>query len=181
MKKIASVIVLSVIVNQCMAQPLEAEELLDMLTCNDYACISGKVIPLGYEVALNKETAGYQTYTFTSKTVYQNESNNKIMKPYKVNFTDHTEDSAITLNYVIGDKVNREMLLAAFKELGFRYDHATKTKSTFDNTATVYKSERYPGWVLKVTNYDKREGRHTHYLDYDFELWRFTGKRNIYK
>lgn len=174
MKKLILILLLLATADYSIAQPLKAEELLNMITCSDNECITGMVTPLGYEVALNDERAALKVYAFASKTTYQNESNAKIAKPYTLKFTVHYEDSAVFVNYTIGNKTEREMLVAAFQHEGFDYVRATKTESIYDNVATIYKSEKHPDLLLKITNYQKKEGRNTTFMEYDFELQRST-------
>lgn len=174
MKKIVLITLLIVTAQYSYAQPLKAEEMLQMVTCTDNECITGMIVPKGYDVAFNEEEAASKVYAFSSKTKYQNESNAAIARPYTLKYTVHMEDSAVILNYTIGNKTEREMLLADFKHEGFDYVRATKTESTYDNVATIYESEKYPDIHLKVTNYQKKERRHTLYMEYDFELLKST-------
>lgn len=154
------------------AQPLNAEEMLQILQCPDYNCASKQIEAKGYDVLLNKETAGYKTYQFNSKLTYQNESNSSIARPYIVQYTIGSDDKNTTLSYTLGNKDQREALLANFEAMGFKYVRATKTDSNFDNNATEYTSDKHPGILLKVTNYEKRERRTIKYLEYEFQLWR---------
>lgn len=153
------------------AQPLNATEMLEMLACKDYACFSKLIEPKGYEVALNKETHGYQTYQYKSKLTYQNESNAAIALPYTVAFTVQTDDKSTTLSHTVGNQEQRELLLTDFKVQGFEYVEGTKSKSTYDNNAVVYKSKAHPLITLKVTSFEKKDRKKT-YLEYEFELWR---------
>lgn len=153
------------------AQPLNSTEMMHMLQCNDFACFSKLIEPKGYDILLNKETAGYKTYQYKSKTIYKNESNAEIALPYKVNFTVHMDDKSTTLSHTVGSKNQRELLLTDFQLQGFEYVEATKTKSIYDNSAAVYKSKAHPGWVLKVTSFEMKD-RKKMYLEYEFELWR---------
>lgn len=172
MKKTAFVITLLLGISQVSyAQPLTADELLEMVQCNEYKCISEEIEPKGYEIALNKETSGYKTYTFNSKTTYQNESNPTIAQPYKAEYNVRMDDRSVSIDYTVGNKSERELLLAGFQHQGFEYVRATKTESIYDNSATVYTSKLFPHVTLKVTDYEKKDHKIT-YLDYDFELMR---------
>lgn len=172
MKHLLVILLTLTATNYSYAQPLNAEEMLQMLECKDYACMAKQVEPKGYEVLLNKETAGYKTYQFKSKLTYQNESNASIARPYIVQYTIGIEDKNTTLSYTLGNKNERESLLAKFEALGFTYVRATKTDSEFDNNATEYKSDKHPNVMLKITNYEKKEGRTVKYLEYEFQLLR---------
>jgi len=171
MKKLCLILLMMASAQYSFSQTLSAVEMLTMLNCKDYNCISEQVIPLGYDITLNKETEGYKNYIFSSKQIYQNGSNVSITLPYRIEFTVRTEDKSVTLNHAIGNKEIRESLLEDFKKAGFEYVRATRTNSNFDNAATEYKSPSFPNLVLKVTNYEKKDKKRM-YLEYDFELWR---------
>lgn len=171
MKKMILLSAMLLIANLGKAQPLNATEMLELLQCKDYNCFSKLIEPKGYVVSLNKETGGYKTYQYKSKLTYQNESNAEIALPYVVEYVARMEDKATTVSHTVGSKNQRELLLTDFQVQGFEYVEATKTKSNFDNNAVVYKSKAYPGVVLKITNYEKKD-RKKMFLEYEFELWR---------
>lgn len=164
------------------AQQLSAADLLEMAGCIGYECLYDRAVARGYEVKYNNETDAYKFYRFASKTLYQNESNPKIAKPNTLELTLIKQDYSITLNYVTGSDKERDQLLEQFRAEGFGYLKAAKTKSTADNTAEEYVSEKYPKVRLKVTNYSRQrgEGRDVvddkgSYMEYGFELqWLFV-------
>lgn len=176
MKTVLLVVLTALSTQPLFAQPLTADELLEMSTCDKYSCILKKAEPRGYEVALNKETGGYNVYTFHSKQTYINESNPKLVGPYRLTFTERPGDSSVAINYTVGNKEQRATLIAAFENEGYEYQHATKTESVYDNVATVYVSAKHPDTRLKVTNYEKTFEKKK-YLEYEFELMRMTNYR----
>lgn len=188
MKKLLLLSALSLGGQSAMAQQLNSTEMMHILQCDDYACFSKIIEPLGYEISMNKETGGYKTYQYKTKVLYKNESNPEMSLPYTVQFTVMMDDKSTTVAHTLGNKEQKELLLTDFKMQGFEYTEATKTKSNFDNSAVIYKSEAHPGWVLKVTNYEKKDRKKT-YLEYEFELWRpnenhpsikdSTGKKDV--
>src|SRR5688572_18132397 len=86
MKKACLIMLMLASAQYSFGQTLSAVEMLTMLNCKDYGCVSDQVIPLGYDITLNKETEGYKHYIFSSKQIYQNESNASITLPYRVEF-----------------------------------------------------------------------------------------------
>lgn len=175
MKKLLALTTVWVMYLPGFSQVFMADELLKLLQCNDYNCVSERVAPKGFDIALNKETEGYKLYAFNSRQLFQNESNNTVHRPYRLDFTIHIEDKSITLAQTVGDNTTREQLLEDFKNLGFKYVHTTKTRSVYDNSAQRFESENYPGIVLNLTNFEKKEqGRN--FMEYEFELWRSTQK-----
>lgn len=164
------------------AQQLSANQLLEMAGCINYACLSERAEATGYKVAYNNETDAHKTYKFASKDIYQNESNTNVTMPNRLEMILIKADYSITLNYLTGSNNERDRLLQQFKDEGFTYVKATKSKSTADNVATIYASEKYPKVKLAVTNYSRQrgEGREvvdekTRYMDYGFELqWLFV-------
>lgn len=174
MKRILLLAIVITATNFSYAQPLSAEELLDMVTCDRYSCIKDKAEQKAYVVAMNKEREGYQVYAFNSKVTYVNGSNADLVSPYKLFYTQRPGDSSIALNYTVGDLEQRDLLIAGFEHVGFKYSHATKTESTNENVATVYTSEKHPDLRLKVTNYRKLFEKKKEYMEYDFEIMRMT-------
>lgn len=173
MKNLVAILVMIFAVQYTYAQPLEGEDLLNLVACDDYNCMLEKTELLGYEVASNKERDGYKVYGFKSELTYQNESNQNVIRPYMVQYAQRPGDSSIAVNYTVGSKTERKQLLQDFKLKGFDYVKATKTESIYDNAATVYKSDEHPDLWLKVTNFEKEEqGRK--FMEYDFELLRMT-------
>lgn len=164
------------------AQQLSAAELLEMAGCIGYECLYERAVARGYEVKYNNETDAYKFYRFASKTIYLNQSNAQIHKPNLLELTLIKQDHSVSLNYVTGSDAERDSLLAQFRGEGFDYLKATKTKSTADNTAEEFVSEKYPKVKLTVTNFSrqKREGRDavdekTSYMEYGFQLqWLFV-------
>lgn len=182
MKKIVLTILAAISHTYGYTQQLSAEQLLEMAGCIHYACLSERAEATGYKVTFNEETGAYKTYKFASEEMYQNESNPAIAMPNRLEMTLIKADYSITLNYLTGSDTERDKLLQQFKEEGFIYLKATKAKTTADNVATLYASDKYPKVKLRVTNYSRQrgEGREvvdakSSYMDYGFELqWLFV-------
>lgn len=172
MKKVL-IVAAVLLTTQLHAQTLSSKTLLDIAACNNYNCVLEKTDLLGYEVALNKERAGYKVYNFKSEKKYENESNKQIVSHNMLAYTKRIEDSSIAINYTIGSKTERERLLTAFELEGYDYVKATKTESVYDNAATIYKSDKHPDIRLKVTNYEKGK-KAAKRMEYDFELLRMV-------
>lgn len=182
MKKIVLTALTTISAMYAYSQQLTAAQLLEMAGCIHYACLSERAEGTGYKVTFNEETDAYKTYKFASEQMYQNESNPAVAMPNRLEMTLIKADYSITLNYLTGSDAERDRLLKQFQEEGFIYIKATKAKSTADNVATMYASEKYPGVKLVVTNYSRQrgEGREvvdekSRYMDYGFELqWLFV-------
>ena len=142
MKKIVLTALTTISAIYAYSQQLTAAQLLEMAGCIHYACLSERAEGTGYKVTFNEETGAYKTYKFASEQMYQNESNPAVAMPNRLEMTLIKADYSITLNYLTGSDTERDRLLKQFQEEGFIYVKATKAKSTADNVATMYASEK---------------------------------------
>lgn len=153
------------------AQPLTANEMLEMVQCTTNACFERQLLPKGYDADVSDESEDYSVYQYYSKTSEPYDDNEKVVLPNKVEFALTGKAYIVSVNFTTGNRDNYESILNDFRKCGFVI--VPDEKNVSDQHSDVYMNAAMPGMKLIVTIYhkDKNEQKFT---EYGFKINRMT-------
>ena len=153
------------------AQPVTANEMLDMIQCTGVSCLEAQLLPKGYEAGTSNKTEDYSVYEYYSKTSEPYDDNELVILPHQLQYSITGDAYIIAVNFVTGSKVNYEAILNDFKKEGFVV--VPDDKNTGDERSHIYMNPDMPGVKLSVTVYHKLKNEQK-YTEYGFKLNRMT-------
>lgn len=171
MKQLLMIMVTIVISISSYAQPVTANEMLEMLQCTSPQCLEAKLLPKGYEAGATNETEDYSVYEYYSKTSEPYDDNERVILPNQLQYSITGDTYIIAVNFVTGSRVNFEAILNDFKKVGFVI--VPDDKNTGDELSDIYMNAEMPGTKLSVTIYHKVKNEQK-YTEYGFKLNRMT-------
>ena len=171
MKQLLMIIVAIVISISSYAQPVTANEMLEMLQCTSPHCLETKLLPKGYEAGATNETEDYSVYEYYSKTSEPYDDNERVILPNQLQYSITGDTYIITDNFVPG--ISAFMYISLSSSPVF-LSSGTITKPTFLKSFSIAsKFTLLPVTKLTVTIYHKVKNEQK-YTEYGFKLNRMT-------